>query len=166
MGKHMVYRLHHFTAGPEIMAQQHLPALTGICHFCRHKGFVFFQKNTGIRQAELINGLLDISHQEAVLPFRGQAAENRVLHRVGVLVFIHHNLPVPTADLPGLGSGRGTVLPQQQIQSLMLQIPEIQHPVSLFQVAVGRAKPPYQGYESPLCLGRLGLVLQQRPGIS
>ena len=48
----------------------------------------------------------------------------------------------------------------------MLQIAEIQHPVFLFQSAVRLTDPSYQGYVPPLCLGRLGLILQQRPGIS
>ena len=155
-GEHIVDAGNHFPAGAEIVAEQDFPPLPRLCFLCRNKGAVFFQKNLGVSQAEAVDGLLHIPHQKAVVLFLGQGGEDGVLHLVGILVFIHHDLPEPGAELPGGGGDAGAAFPQEQIQGAVLQISKIQNPAAALDPAVFCVKLTHQINQS----------LSRRPGLA
>ena len=161
----MVHRLNNPPTGAEIVAQQHTAALPGPGRCRRDIALIFFQEDLRVCQPELIDGLFDIPHQKAILLFCRNAPENGILHRIGVLVFVHHNLPEPGPDFPGRRRGAIPAGSQQQVQTFLLQISKVQHPALLFQQGVLPAKPPHQLHQPPLGQGRLPQVRQHGPGI-
>ena len=160
VGKHIVDRLDHLRTRAEIGAEKDLPPFTGLCFLHGAIIPVFFQKDSGICQPELINGLLHIAHQKAIVPFGGQCLKNCVLDTVGVLVFIHHDFPEPAADLICRRSSAAAFGSQQQVQHLVLQIAEIQHPAAALCPGIGLVKPAYQTHQAPGRSPGLGQVLQ------
>ena len=110
--EHIVHRVQNLRTGPEVLTQQHSPAMAGPSVFRAFVGIVFFQKNTGVRLAELINGLLHVAHQKAVFLLPGQAVENGILNAVGILILIHQHLPEPPPNLYGHRRRRCPVRPQ------------------------------------------------------
>ena len=98
----------HLRARAEVGRQRDgapLPFLRGLPG---GKATVLVQEDGGVCQAEAVDGLLHISHQKQVVPL-GQGVKNGVLHSVGVLVLVHHDLHIPLAPLQG--QGRGVPLP-------------------------------------------------------
>ena len=95
----------------------------------------------------------------------GQGRKNRVLYAVGVLILVHQDLPVESADLRRCCRGACPEFTQQQIQGLMLQIAEIQTTAAFFRAAVGFVKLPDQSNQSPGSRRRLGQIHQQLGGI-
>ena len=148
-GEHVVHALNNFRAGTEIVAQQNFSALPRLCLLHRRVRSVLFQKNAGVSQAELVDGLLHVAHQEAVLLLPAEGGENRVLHGVGVLILVHQNLPEAAADFRRRSRGIGAALSQQQIQSIMLQIAEIQNPAASLNRPVIPGKLLNKGCQSP-----------------
>ena len=101
IAEYKVGGLQHLRPGAEVALEQYLPGLTGR-GICRVKvALILLQKNLRLCQAEAIDALLDITHSEKVLPFTGDSGKNTVLHLVGVLIFVHHDLRIPLGDLHG-----------------------------------------------------------------
>ena len=163
--EHVVHRVDNLRAGTEIMAQKNFSSLPRLRLPGGDVFFVLFQENARVGQTELVNGLLHVADHEAVLLLPGQGVENRVLHAVGVLILVHHDLPVTPPDLPGSGGGLASGFSQEQIQGLMLQIPEIQHPAAAFCRGIIPVKLPYQRHQPPLGGGCLMQVGQHLSGI-
>ena len=85
---------------------------------------IFFQKNFRLRQAEAVDALLYISDGEKVFPFTGNGVKNAVLHLVGVLIFVHHDLHISVCDL--LRQLRGTAVGgEKNIHGVVLLIREV-----------------------------------------
>ena len=118
--EHGVDSRYHLPGRAEIPGQKHLPTLARLGLLRRNKLVVFFQEDSRVCQTELVNGLLHISHHKAVLLLGGKGGEDGILHLVGVLVLVHHNLPEALSNLPGQGGGAAAVLAQEQIQHFML----------------------------------------------
>ena len=160
--EYIIHRFQHRTAGAEIPAQQHLPPLPRCSFISMGKGCVFFQENAGVCQAELINGLLHIANQEQILfPFCQRAVDG-ILHRIGVLVFIHHHFPEATADFPGHSGDAATAFSVKQIQGVMLQIAEIQNTAAAFHAVIGLFEPAHQTDQPPHRIRAAGKLLQHR----
>ena len=147
------------------MTEEDFPALPGLCLLRRGIGSVFLQENLRVRQAEAVDGLLHVSHQEAILFFFRQRRENRVLHPVGILVFIHHDFPEPGADFPGCPGPAGSIFSQKQVQGTVLQISEIQNPAASFGPGIVLIKPAHQLDEPPGSRFRLAQVREHLGGI-
>ena len=157
--EHVVHRVDDLGAGTEIVAQENLSSLPRLCLLSRDVFFILFQKNSGVGQTELVDGLLHVADHEAVLLLPGQGVENRVLHAIGVLILVHHDLPVTPPDLPRGGCGLASGFSQQQIQGFVLQISKIQHPAAAFGRGVIPVELPYQRHQPPLggsCLVQVG----------
>ena len=149
----MVHRLHNLRTGPEIVAQQHPSSLPWPGCLGGTIGIVLFQENTWVCLAELVDGLLDVTHQEAILSFPGQAVKNGILNAVGILIFIHQHLPESPPHFHRHRRGCGPVLAQQQVQRPVLQVAEIQNVPLLFQLFILHRKLPHQLHQPPLGLG-------------
>ena len=146
--EHIVYRSNHLAAGPEIPAEQHLSALPGGSLVRRDIIPVFFQENPRIRQTKLIDGLLHVPHQKAVLPLFRQRHENSVLDAVGVLILVHQDLPEPSGDFRCRSGWAAPVFSQQQIQRPVFQVAEVQHPAAALRRRIGPVKISYQRNQS------------------
>ena len=163
--KDIIDTLDHLAAGAEIVGKQNLSSLSRLT-FLRFSIFpVLFQEDARVCQAELVDGLLHVAHQEAVLPLLGEDGENGILHAVGILILVHHDLPVSSADLPGSRCGRGAAFPQQQIQCAVLQVAEVQHPSAPLEAPVVRIKLPHQGNESRRCRRGLAKIPHHLGGV-
>ena len=160
-GEHLIDGLHNFSAGAEIVAEEHPPPLSRLGLGRRAVSVVLIQEDPRIRQPELIDGLLHIPHQKTILLFPGDAAENGILDGVGVLVFVHQHLPVPLSDFPGSGSWALPAKTQQQIQGFVLQVSEIQDPALLFEGPIFLLEPPHQGDKTLLGKAHLLQVLKK-----
>ena len=147
--EHIIDTGKHCTTGAEIAGEHDFSALSGLCLICRQIPTVLFQKNSGICQTELINGLLYIAYHKAILTLLCQRTEKRILHRIGVLIFVHHDLPEAVADLPGSSSCTAAVFAQKQIQCTMLQIAKIQNAAAFFRLLVTIGETTHQGCHSP-----------------
>ena len=161
--KHVVHRVDDLSAGTEIVAQQNLSALLWLSLAGWHIIPVFLQKYPRIGQTELVDGLLYIAHQETVLSFPGQRIENCILHTVGILVFVHQDLPVAPSDFQCGSSGICSGFSQQQIQCSLLQIAEIQAPAAAFRGGVIPIKLAHQRHQSPLRRRGLNQVRENLP---
>ena len=113
----------HAGAGAEVLAQQHLAGLAVLRLCGRRIGVVFPQEDGGVGQTEAVNALLHVAHGEQVLLLPGDGGENAVLHIVGVLIFVHHDLPVAARHLPR--QLRRLSLRQQQLNGIVLLIREV-----------------------------------------
>ena len=56
------------------------------------------QEDARVSQAETVDTLLDVAHGEKVFPFTGDRRKDPVLHLVGILIFVHHDLTVALGD--------------------------------------------------------------------
>ena len=157
-GEHIVDTLDDFCTGAEIVAEQHLPALSRLGFFRRNIGSILFQEDARVCQPELVDRLLYVAHQKTVLLFPAQSGENRVLYAVGVLIFVHQDLPVPAADLRRGSCGIFPGFSQQQVKGMMLQIAEIQNSAASLGSAIVPVKLLHQCGKSPGAGGRLGQV--------
>ena len=126
--KDIVHPGDHLGAGTEVVAQQHLPAFSRSSLRNGLILMVFFQEDPRIRQTELIDGLFHVANQKTVIPLFRQRAEDGILDPVGVLIFIHQDLPVAAADLSRSCCGIAPGPSQQQVQGLVFQVAEIQDP--------------------------------------
>ena len=147
--KHMIDTLDNLSAGAEIVTEQHLSSLPRLRVFGGSVGFIFFKEYPRVCQPELIDGLLDITHQKAILLFEAQRGKNRVLHTVGILIFVHQNLPVSASNLRCGGCGIRPGFAQQKIQGVVLQIAEVQNPAAALGCPVIPVKLLYQSDKSP-----------------
>ena len=153
VGEHIIHRFNYFSAGTEIGTEQYLSALGRSCLPCRHIDMILFQENSGISQTELVDGLLHVTDHKAIVPSIGQRFKNRILDTIGVLVFIHHDLPESVADLPRCSSDAATVFTLEQIQHLMFQVAEIHAATSFLNLGISNFKLPHQTDQSPCCTG-------------
>ena len=161
--KHIVNRFDDLCSGAKIVAEEHFPALPGLRILCGHIPLILFQKDSRIRQPELVNRLFYVTDHKAIVPFPGQCREDRILHAIGVLIFIHHDLPEPTADFR-CGSGwSASMLSQQKIQGHVLQITEINAPSAALRLGIRPIKGSYQTDDAFGAFGRLSQILQN-PG--
>ena len=60
--------------------------------------WIFLQKNSGVRQAEAVDGLLHVPHGEEAASPLGDRLEDAVLDLVGILVLVYHHLKVSPGD--------------------------------------------------------------------
>ena len=148
----MIDRFDDLRAGAEIGRQQDLPALP--CRRFRHGGIavIFFQKDTGVRQSELVDGLLDVADHETIAPVAGESPEDGILDLVGVLILVHHDLPEAAAQLGG-GCRRDSlalnVSAPQQVQHQVLQVREVHAAAASLGLVEGFAEPAHQIDEAP-----------------
>ena len=163
--KHIVDRLHHLAAGTEIGAEEHFSPLPRLGVTGWNITVVFFKKDPGIGQTELIDGLLHITHHEAILLPVGQGRENGVLDAVGVLVLIHHDLPEAAANFIRRSGWAGALGAKQQVQGLVLQVAKVQHPAAGFCTVIFLTELPHQNHQAPGPGSRLPQVTQNLPGI-
>ena len=155
----------HRAAGAEIAAEEDLPSPALLRLFGGIIVFVFVQENVRIRQPEPVDGLLHVTDHEAVVLFHGQGGEDGILHLVGVLVFIHQNLPEPPALFPRRSGGddrQCMCLSDEQIQAPVLQIGEIQNPAVLLELAVAHSEGTGQPDQTPHRSGGLGKIGKHR----
>ena len=164
-GEHLVHPFNDLRAGTEIVAEQHLPSLSGLSLLRASVLVVFFQEDSRVCQPELINGLFYIAYQKAILPFSAEGVKNGILHRVGVLVFVHQDFPEPTADFPRCHGWRSTGFSQQQIQGVLLQIAEIQNSPASLGSAIILGKLLHKPHEPPSPLRRLAQIGKNLSGI-
>ena len=64
-------------------------------HFCPWKSFLKAQDIPDIRPAELVNGLVVVSHYAEILIFSRQQAHQLKLGVIGVLILVHHDIAEP-----------------------------------------------------------------------
>ncbi len=132
VGEDKVGRIQHRCAGTEILAEQNAPGFP--LNRLRRVGInpVLLQEYSRVCQTETVNGLLHIPHGEQRPPAVGQRVKHAVLHLVGVLILVHHHLPVASGH--HLRQGRGAaVLSQKQAHRVMLLVREVRHvPPQLF----------------------------------
>ena len=140
-GKHIVYRLDHFRTGAEIVAEQNFSSLSGSCFLCIFVGMILLEENIGVRQTELIYGLLHVADHEAVVAFHSQRSEDRILHTVGILILVYHDLTETVADLQSRNRRTAAAFSQHKIQHFMLKIAEIQ----TSPAALGNGIIPFKG---------------------
>ena len=98
---------------------------------------LFLLKHRGVCLTEAVNALLQVPHQKQLAAVPRQAAIQRILQTVGILVFIHHHGPVAPGNLSRQRSGAVSI--PQQLQGQMLQVCEIQQlvlPAGLPEAAV------------------------------
>ena len=160
----VIRRVQDLRPGAEILGEQNAAGLPRQSLCAVGPGAVFFQENRWVRQAEAIDGLLHVADEEYIFPFPRDGEEDAVLQAVGILVFVHHDLPVALGDLPGDRRGRaagGT----EQPPGLLLKVGEIQpFAATLFLPPAGSkaAGQADQAADGPAALGLLGHRLRCR----
>ena len=90
--KYIVCRLKDRRVRTEIVRKQDTARLTVRGLRIVRKAAVLFQKNAGVSQPEAVDGLLDVADKEEILPLSRDRREDRILHAVGVLIFVDHDL--------------------------------------------------------------------------
>ena len=122
--EHKVRGGQYLLPGAEVSAQDHAPGLA-VRRLRRIRvAPVFLQEYGGIRQTEPIDALLHVSHGEQVPTLSGDGLKDAVLHLVGILILIHHDLLIPLGYLP-CQLRRASVLLTQQRDGIVLLIGEI-----------------------------------------
>ena len=129
VGKQRVDASEHLRAGTEVFRQHDAPRCVVKYTLRIAECLVFLQKDPRIRLTEPVNTLFDVADHEDVLLILAHGAENRVLYRVGILIFVHHDLGEMNLLCK---TGRRSVLFNQQCQCIVLQIVEIQQGAALF----------------------------------
>ena len=121
--KQIVARIEHRRARAEVLPQHHAArcAVRHLIHI--GKSTVFLQENGRVRQTEAINTLFDITNKEQIALLLRQRAENRVLHSVCVLIFVHRDLSILLTERARKRRGLRPVV--QQAHRKMLQIVEV-----------------------------------------
>ncbi len=157
--------LQHLGPGAEVLGENQPPGLPLRRAGVVGPGPVLAQEDGGVGQAEAVDGLLHVPHQKEVGAVPGQGGEDGILHLVGVLVLVHHDLVVPGRPLAGQLGG-GTVLPHQQPHRHVLQIGKVHHAPTCLLGGVGRLEVLYQGEQTPHCRVDGPEILQQiRPAV-
>ena len=82
------------------------------------------QKDARIGQTEAIDALFDVTYREKVFSFTRYRVKDPVLHLVGILIFVHHDLAVARAH-KCRKLRRLTVLCNKQADGLVLLIGKI-----------------------------------------
>ena len=133
-----VAAVQHALAGAEVFAEQHLAGLAVLRLAGGDVGVVLPQEDGGVGQTEAIDALLHVAHGEQVLLLPGDGGEDAVLHVVGVLILVHHDLPVTLGHLLSQ-LRRLAVGLAQQVDGIVLLIGEIQRVAAglLRLIAVG-----------------------------
>ena len=137
-------------------------------------GVPFPEKKLGHRLAEAVYTLFDVADKKEVFPFSGKRVEQRVLRRVGILIFVDKDFIEPDGELLRERGGQdGAVLTArgEEAEGPMLQVAEIQHPAVflLFLVPGGKAadkreKGGHQTAQHVQILAALRLVSAQKGG--
>ena len=97
------------------------------------------QKDARVCQSEAIDALLHVADREKVFSFTGYRVKNAVLHLVGVLILVHHDLAVARAD-EACKLRRCAVLPDEKADRLVLLVGKVRGvPPPLFLVVAGTA---------------------------
>ena len=122
--KHRVGGIDDLPAGAEVLPQQDAPGLALGGPVIVQVVPVFFVENLRVRQAEAVDGLLDVAHHEQVLPAPGQGAEDRVLHAADVLELVHHDLGIARRQAQGQLGGTILFIGQKR-RGLVLQVREV-----------------------------------------
>ena len=151
--EHIVTAFQHPGTGTEILTEDHLSVLAGLCGLRRKEGVVFLHKNTRVCQAELVDGLLYIAHHKQISPETGQGVINRILNLVGILIFIYHHFPESGSNIlcrTGIACAR---FAQQKIQHPMFQIAKIQNAAAAFGAVVAFIETTHQGRQSSDSIG-------------
>ena len=88
----VVARIQHRRTRAEVLPEDHAARLAVLRLVRVRERTVFGQEDGRVGQAEAVNALLDVAHHEQVGFISGQRAEDRVLHRVRVLILVHRDL--------------------------------------------------------------------------
>ena len=136
VAEQVVGRLQHLGAGAEVFGQGDPPALPLPGLVVGGEGPVLLQKDGGVRQAEAVDGLLHIPHQEEVSLPLGQGLEDGVLDLIGVLVLVHHDLRVLRPPLAGQVGGLAHLV-GEQTDGKVFQVGEVQQVPFLLLLGVG-----------------------------
>ena len=95
---------------------------------------IFLQKNRWIGETEAVNALFDIADHKDVFFLIADCAKNRVLHRIGILVFVDHDF----GKMHVVGQlGRRTVRIGQQFDREVLEVVEIHDTAPQLLLLVG-----------------------------
>ena len=157
--------LQHLGPGAEVFGQNQPPGLPLRRAGVVRPGPVLAQEDGGVGQAEAVDGLLHVPHQKEVGSVLRQSGEDGVLHLVGVLVLVHHDLVVPGRPLAGQLGG-GTVFPHQELHRHVLQIREVHHAPAGLLGGVGRLEVLHQGEQAPhRRVDRPEILQQIRPAV-
>ena len=162
--KNRVDAFDHLRPGTEIVTQKDLSSLPRPGRVGGRIVPVFFQKNPRVCQAELVDGLFHIPNQEAILFFTAECIENRVLDTVGILIFIHHDLPKTLPDLHCRRSDPAAVFAQQKIQHPVLQVAKIKDSTAPFHRLIPSGELPNQRHQPPGPIRGLLQILQNLAG--
>ena len=122
--KDEVRRLQHLLARAEVARKQQLRALMLSRLRKRRPGVVMLQKDARVGQTEAIDALLDVSDGEQVFSFTGYRVKDAILHLVGILILIHHDLAVARAHSPRK-LRRRAVFSDKQADGLVLLIGKV-----------------------------------------
>ena len=125
--KGMVDRLQDLRPGSEVPGEEQPPWLRRYCPLTGGECPVLLQKQIRLRLAEAIYGLLHVAHKEPVgIALFGDRGKNRLLHTVGILILIHHDLLKLLRNLSGHVGRRSRSLPDKQTDGKMLLIRKVQ----------------------------------------
>ena len=153
--KHTVGSIQHPITGTEVFLQQDPSGRAHRCVFVIVIGQILFRKNSGVRQTEAVNGLFHVTYGKQIPRILGYTAENQLLHRTDVLIFVHHDFGVPFTDLCRKGCGASVGLSQQPRRK-MLQIPIVHQPAAL--LFLGKDLVKFQGQLQQRLHGGSGLA--------
>ena len=87
--KDVVDRREDLGPGAEVLREENFPGLPRLRRLVGRKVPVLPEENARVRQAEAVDGLLDIAHEEEVPLLPGHGPEDGVLNGVAVLVLVH-----------------------------------------------------------------------------
>ena len=131
--------LQHLITRAEIAGQQNTTRLVTLCILRICKANILFKKNGRIGEAEAVNTLLHVANGEEILLLTGDGGEDAVLHLVGILILVHHDLAVAAGHLPGK-LRRLTILTEKQFDGEMLLVGEVQCADTHLLILIGAAK--------------------------
>ena len=137
--KDKICRFQNLCARAEIAGKQQLAALPLRSLFRFGKGVVVREENAGIGKAEAINALLDIADGKEVFAVLRDRVKDAVLHLIGVLIFVHHDLTVALRN-GARKLGRPAVFIRQQADRLMLLVGEVGRVAAAFLALIGAGK--------------------------
>ena len=131
-----VCRFQNLLARAEVAREQELCALVLVRRRKRRPGVVMLQKDARIGQAEAVDALFDVTYREKVFSFTRYRVKDPVLHLVGILILVHHDLAVARAH-KRRKLRRLTVFPNEQADGLVLLIGEVSRiPPPLFLIVL------------------------------
>ena len=110
---------------------------------------------------EAVNGLLHVTDKEQILSLLGNPVENGILHFVGILIFVNHQLHKPPGNLFRLCSGLCS-FSVEQTKGFLFQIVVIQHMTAAFFLGIAHQKFLRQCQQTPYGRCRRLHILQHR----